>query len=260
MRQMFAASSSIATMGGSRRPPAARRGAARRASRCRSARRSAGRPPTGIRTAGTACRGWPANRARVEHRQPAAAGRGDPGHDLLVVQALGRGPGGLVDAVAGLGGAVLRAAQRRSPAPGTRRLPAARRESASAGSSSQRDTSRSVRPEAAAASSRLVSRSWAAGPQMSRLVLVVDGEDEVAGEPVGGLDAGQRGQQVPPPALSGGGDALRVEQPHARARGGAQLGGGGPQVGLVAGRDDRRRGRTARTGCRGRWSCRCAGP
>ena len=39
-----------------------------------------------------------------------------------------------------------------------------------AGSSSHRDTACSVRPEDAAASSRLVISSWAAGPQMSFLL------------------------------------------------------------------------------------------
>ena len=109
-----------------------------------------------------------------------------------------------------------------------------------AGSFSHPATSCRVCPELAAARSRAASRSWAAGPQRSRRCSSATVQDEVPGEPVGVLDRAQPAQQVPPPGLRLVGDALRVEQPHppARARG-AQGGGGGPQVGLVGGGDDR---------------------
>ncbi len=90
-----------------------------------------------------------------------------PGHDLLVVQARRGRPGGLVDAVPGLGCTVLRAAQRRSQHP----EPGASSSSAGVGeavSSSHRATSRRDRPEAAAARNSAHNSSCAAGPHRSR--------------------------------------------------------------------------------------------
>ena len=170
------------------------------------------------------------------------AGRGDPGHDLLVVQALGRGPGGLVDPVPRLGGAVLGAAQRRSQ----RRVPGVFQQFGGGGRARVIEPPGHVpqRAPGGGGGQQQAGQQFLGGrtPDVA-LGLVIDGEHEVAGEPVGGLHAGQGGQRVPPPALPGGGDALRVEHPHGRAGGGAQFGGGGPQVGLVAGRDDRSGGR-----------------
>ena len=143
------------------------------------------RPGLGDQVQGVAAAGEP---GRVERRQVLAARRGDPGHDLLVVQALRRGAGGLVDPVPGLGGAVLRAAQaggqRAEPGVGEqlgggrggRRRPATGRHS------------RSVRPEDAAARNRRAQQVLGGRPPDVASGVVVDGQDEVGGQPVRRLD------------------------------------------------------------------------
>ena len=100
-------------MGGSRRPPACsarRRPARMTVSVIPAISGDAADRDSVIRYSVSRVAGEP---GRVEARQRGIPGRGDPGHDLRVVQALGRGPGRLVDPVPGLGGAHLRAAQRR---------------------------------------------------------------------------------------------------------------------------------------------------
>ena len=106
-------------MGGSRRPPACsarRRPARMTVSVIPAISGDAADRDSVIRYSVSRVAGEP---GRVEARQAGVPGRGDPGHDLRVVQALGRGPGRLVDPVPGLRGAHLRAAQRR----GQRRVP-----------------------------------------------------------------------------------------------------------------------------------------
>jgi hypothetical protein len=80
-------------------------------------------------------------------------------------------------------------------------------------------------------------------PPQVLLVRVIDGEHEMPGQPVRVLHRGQPMERVPPPTLLLVGDVLRIEQPHRAARLLAKGGGGGPQIGLVAGGDDRARRR-----------------
>ena len=69
--------------------------------------------------------------------------------------------------------------------------------------------------------------------------VVLDGRDEVTGEPVRLGDGGQLAQRVPPPGLLGVADVLRVEGPDRLAGlGRTQLGGLLPALGLVRGQDD----------------------
>src|SRR5262249_31008809 len=111
MRQMLAASSSTATIGGGRPPPPP----PGRAGPAPPPPPGPPAPPAGAggpgpRRPGRGGGAAPAG-TRAERGHELILRRGDPGQDLLVVQAGRRGAGGLVDAVAGLRGAMLHAAQ-----------------------------------------------------------------------------------------------------------------------------------------------------
>ena len=139
--------------------------------------------------------------------------------------------------------------------------PAAASSSAGIGepaSASHRPHSRSDRPEDAAARNRAHSRSWAAGPHRSRLVLSSTvrtkwAASRWAASTVASPASGFHHQRWREPVMRCGSNS------HTRAaRSGAQLRGGGPQVGLVGGGDDgagrgqdvgdAQRGRLARPG------------
>ena len=147
---------------------AVRRGVPPPASRCRTARRSAAPPPTGTSTAGTGCRGW--RRTRPGRTPAAMPRRGGVTQAMIsrVGHRLGGGAGGLVDAVPGLGGAVLRAAQRggHGGEPGVGR--AVRRAWGRRARSATRRRRAGCARTPAAARNSAASRSWAAGPHRSR--------------------------------------------------------------------------------------------
>ena len=176
----------------------------------------------------------------VEHRQAAAAGRGDPGHDLRVGHRLGGGAGGLVDPVPGLGRAVLRAAQRggHGGEPGVHQ---------------QLDRGRDgglVQPPGhvvqgharnwRAARNSAASRSWAAGPHRSRRFSSATVRTKCPASRWASSTVRSPASRSHHQACGWWVMLLRVEQPHPPAgRLLAQRGGGGPQVGLVRGGDHR---------------------
>ena len=204
MRQMLAASSRISTIGGSSRPPA--RSAARRPARMTASVSAAISGAAAARDSVSRYRvsRLVANAAGVEDRQPTAQRRGDPGHDLLVVQAFGGGAGGLVDAVTGLRCAVLRAAQRGRQRAETRRRRAARRESGMRCRRASGPTSRSVRPEAGSGEQQGAQQVLGGGSPQVRLRPVVDGEHEMLRHAVRGFDGGQRRRADPTTSAAAG--------------------------------------------------------
>ena len=182
-------------------------------------------------------RGCPGTEAGSK-RAARACRRGDPGHDLLSLQALGGGAGGLVDAVAGFRRAVLGAAQRGRPG---RRYPASSSSWAGVGRAGIVQPRRYVAQGArgGGGSRRLVSSSWAAGPQMSRLVLSSTVRTKWpasrwAASTVVIPASGFHHHRCPAAVTRCGSNT------HTRdTGGGAEFSGGGPQVGADAGGDDR---------------------
>ena len=126
---------------------------------------------------------------------------------------LGGGARGLVDAVPGFGGAVLRAAQRG----GHGGEPGVGEQLDGGGHGGLVQPPGHVVqgvPGAGGGQEQRGEQVLGGGSPQVAAVLVGDGEHEMPGEPVGVLDGAQPVQQVPPPGLRLVGDVLRVEQPH----------------------------------------------
>ena len=262
IRQMLAASSSGTTSGGSSRPPS------RSARRSRGAHRGVGergdqrrRRGPGLRTAGTGCRGW--RRTRPGRRPAAPPCRGGVTQAMIsrVGHGLGRGPGGLVDAVAGLR---RRRSARRAGDAAMRGEPGVGQQLGGVGDGGLVQPPGHVVqgvPGAAAARNRAASRSWAAGPQRSRRCSSATVRTKWPASRWASSTVRSPCQQVPPPGLRLVGDPLRVEQPHRPAGVPARSAAvAAHRSDLLEVAIDRRRARTARTGWPARWSCRTGAP